>query len=436
MTPSARLSAVVELLDINFEITGRAEQSVATYFRNRRFAGSKDRRWITEQFYQILRRLGEVDWIAEKLKLEITSRTRAIISLMLFEELSADEIGQNYFIGSHAQEAPDPAELNTLSGFSDLDLTQMPLTARANFPAWMLEKLRATYGERTYEIVQAYAVRAPATLRINPLKTARENILSQLQEAGINATATTISPLGIRLEKPQNLIAHPLYKDGLIEVQDEAAQISALLASAGVSEGSTVIDYCAGGGGKTLVLASSLNNTGQLHAMDIDRRRMKDITHRCKRAGITNVQQHVLPQKGEKLDVLDSLRGAADLVYVDAPCSGSGTWRRQPEQKWFLSEAGLQDYVALQGEILNQASDYVKAGGRLVYATCSLFTEENQQQIDKFLFENTDFEQVNVGTIWQVAGLGGTEAAEADLQITPEQFGADGFYTAVLHRKA
>ncbi len=436
MTPSARLSAVVELLDINFEITGRAEQSVATYFRNRRFAGSKDRRWITEQFYQILRRLGEVDWIAEKLKLEITSRTRAIISLMLFEELSADEIGQNYFIGSHAQEAPDPAELYTLSGFSDLDLTQMPLTARANFPAWMLEKLRATYGERTYEIVQAYAVRAPATLRINLLKTARENILYQLQEAGINATATTISPLGIRLEKPQNLIAHPLYKDGLIEVQDEAAQISALLASAGVSEGSTVIDYCAGGGGKTLVLASSLNNTGQLHAMDIDRRRMKDIAHRCKRAGITNVQQHVLPQKGEKLDVLDNLRGAADLVYVDAPCSGSGTWRRQPEQKWFLSEAGLQDYVALQGEILNQASDYVKAGGRLVYATCSLFTEENQQQIDKFLFENTDFEQVNVGTIWQVAGLGGTEVAEADLQITPEQFGADGFYTAVLHRKA
>jgi 16S rRNA (cytosine967-C5)-methyltransferase len=436
MTPSARLSAVVELLDINFEITGRAEQSVATYFRNRRFAGSKDRRWITEQFYQILRRLGEIDWIAEQLKLEVTSRSRAIISLMLFQELSTAEISDSYFIGSHAQAAPEAAELEALSGFGGLELTQMPVAARANFPIWMQEKLQATYGERTHQIVQAYAVRAPATLRINPLTADRDNILSQLKEAGINAEATDISPLGIRLEKPQNLAANALFKDGFIEVQDEAAQISALLASADMAAGSTVVDYCAGGGGKTLVLAASLENNGQLHAMDVDRRRMKDITHRCKRAGITNVQQHVLPQKGETLEILDSLKGAADLVYVDAPCSGSGTWRRQPEQKWFLNEAGLEEYATLQSVILNQACDYVKVGGRLVYATCSLFTEENQQQIDSFLAENTDFERVDIATLWQKAGLGGDAQGQTDLQITPEQFGADGFYTAVLQRKA
>lgn len=433
MTPSARLSAVVELLDINFEITGRAEQSVATYFRNRRFAGSKDRRWITEQFYQILRRLGELDWVLGELDLKATSRSRAVLSLVLFNELSVSDLTEGFFVGTHALSEPDEDEINAYAKAATLDLTAMPTTARANFPLWMLEKLQAAHGDKTAEILQAFAVRAPATLRVNPLKGNRADVLAKLSEEGIEANATKISPLGFTLVKTQNLISHPLFKEGVIEVQDEAAQISALLANA--APGSTVVDYCAGAGGKALVLAASMENSGQLYALDIQQHRMKDIAHRCKRAGLDNVQQHILPAKDEKHEILAKLAGRADLVYVDAPCSGSGTWRRQPEQKWFLDEKRLGDYIKLQREILKQASDYVKPGGRLVYATCSLFAEENQNQIEAFLSKNMDFERVSISDVWSETELGEMPVSNPDLQITPDQFGADGFFTAILRRK-
>ncbi|WP_025898530.1 RsmB/NOP family class I SAM-dependent RNA methyltransferase [Sneathiella glossodoripedis] len=432
MTPSARLSAVVELLDISFNSTGRAEQSVGSYFRARRYAGSKDRRWITEQFFQILRRLGELDFLLEELDLAVNSRNRAILSLMVFNALPLAEIIAGYFTGTHALQEPDDADIAKFTGYSSLDFNREHLLARKNFPQWMLTRLERVYDSKLTSIVKAYADRAPVTLRVNPLKADRDSVLEKLAKQDIPSQPTDISPLGIRLQKPQNLSANALYKEGYLEIQDEAAQISALLA--GAKPDSKVIDYCAGGGGKSLVLAASMENRGKLYAFDINSRRMKDIAERCQRAGIDIVEQYVLSEDKQNQASIEKLLGAADLVYVDAPCTGSGTWRRQPEQKWILTEEQFSDYVTLQRTILADASHYVKVGGQLVYATCSIFAEENAEQIDLFLSEHSNFERTDVSMVWQGAGLQQYPIEGPDLQITPDQFGADGFYSAILRR--
>ncbi len=433
MTPSARLSAVVELLIINFEVNGRAEQAVSTYFKNRRFAGSKDRRWITEQFYLILRRLGELDWIAEQVDLVPTARIRACLSLIVFNDISAAEVAQKHFEGAHALTPPEPSELDAFVKASELDLAKMPETATANFPLWIIEKLGDQYGDRLPDILQSFRNRAPASFRVNLLKTSVDTVMQKLQEEGIGAGAMHCSPNGFSLDTHQNLTGNALYREGAIEVQDEAAQISALLA--GAKPGMQVVDYCAGGGGKTLALGANMGNSGQIYALDIEARRMKDIAERCKRADLHNVQQQVIPEDGQTNDALEKIEGGADIVFVDAPCSGSGTWRRQPEQKWFLTEEKLAEYVKLQAEIIEKAAKFVKPGGRLVYATCSLFAEENANQVDAFLAKNTEYKAIPVDSIWTEAGLQGEPISTPYMQITPNSFGADGFFTAVLQRQ-
>lgn len=434
MTPSARLSAVVELLIINFEVNGRAEQAVSTYFKNRRFAGSKDRRWITEQLYLILRRLGELDWIAEQVDLEPTARTRACLSLLVFNEISASDLAEKHFEGTHAQTLPEPAELEAFAKVSDLDLAQMPETAIANFPLWIIEKLGGQYGDKLPEILQSFRNRAPASFRVNLLKSSIDTVMKTLEEAAIGAGVMHCSPNGFSLDTHQNLTGNALYREGAIEVQDEAAQVSALLA--GAKPGMQVIDYCAGGGGKTLALGAGMDNSGQIYALDIDARRMKDMAERCKRADLHNVQQQVIPEDGQTNEALEKIGDGADIVFVDAPCSGSGTWRRQPEQKWFLTEEKLSEYINLQAEIIEKAAKFVKPGGRLIYATCSLFADENANQVEAFLAKNTEYKVIPVDTLWAEAGLLGEPISTPYLQITPDSFGADGFFTAVLQRQS
>jgi 16S rRNA (cytosine967-C5)-methyltransferase len=425
MTPSARLAAVIELLEELFEKQGRAEQVLASYFKSRRYAGSKDRRWVGDNFYGILRRLGEVDALLDGADQPKTSDLRAVSGLILLGE----ETLAPFFEGPHAAQAPSEEVLDALVKEGGEAAT----AATGNFPEWIFSALQTQYGDKTAEICAAYQESAPITLRVNAQKAVREDILDILTEENIPASVTELSPVGIHLEKRGNLANHKLYREGLIEVQDEAAQIAALLTL--VEPGLQVMDYCAGAGGKTIALGAQMDNQGQIFALDIDKRRMRDLAPRAKRAELHIVQPHSFGEGETPREKLEQALGKMNRVFVDAPCSGSGTWRRQPEQKWWITAERLEELQTLQQQILSDAAEFVADEGLLVYATCSIFGSENEAQIAEFLKNHPTFSVVPVSQIWEEAGLFGTWD-EDYLSLTPNMFGTDGFFCAVLKQNS
>lgn len=433
MTPSARLSSVIELLDTIMGDAGPAEHEVRAYFRARRYAGSKDRRWITEFLYVIFRRLGEIDWILAQLDIEPTGRSRALCAMVFIEKVSPSTLTESYFEGPHAVTTLDELEIEALGKLDGLDLSTMPDHAKENFPEWIANILSDQFGSSAKSVMQAYQGRAPLTLRVNRLKAEHEEVLRLLREDDIDAEATTISPIGITIKGQVNIASHQIMQLGLIEIQDEAAQISSLLTCA--KPGMTVVDYCAGAGGKSLAIAGEMDNTGEIIAFDVNLRRMKDLSARRRRANATILQTHLLSEGDAADENVDRLNGSMDRVFVDVPCSGSGTWRRQPDQKWTFSEEKLENLVALQKSILGKAAELVAPGGRLVYATCSIFDAENANQVTAFLAENPEFSLIPVSKIWSEAGLPGKRNEEF-LKLSPDEFGSDGFFTAILCRTA
>ncbi|MBE7636980.1 RsmB/NOP family class I SAM-dependent RNA methyltransferase [Sneathiella sp. P13V-1] len=419
MTPSARLAALVELFDQWQGAREPAEIIVTAYFRNRRYAGSKDRRWISNLFYKSLRNMGQIVDFIEKNNPVTTSEKRAVAALLKLEDISVEDLKGIYLEGPHAITFDD-GDLDALAA------GELPFDPELNFQSWISEKLKTQYQDHFPKVAAAYQEGAPTTFRVNRLKANREQVLAALKEEGFDARATEISPDGIILSGRANLNAHPLMRDGHIEPQDEAAQISAILTD--VKPGQSVMDYCAGGGGKTLALGALMENEGRLLALDVDGRRMQDIEPRAARAGLGIVKMdrvQGLPETPSEQDLFD-------CVYVDAPCSGSGTWRRQPDQKWRLTEERFKDLINIQKSILEKAHKFVKPGGKLVYATCSILEEENQKQISAFLKTQSDFK---VATIKGAEmGLPASACNGGMLTLTPDAIGADGFFTAILQK--
>lgn len=433
MTPAARLAAAAELLEMIGAATTPAEQHIGTYFRNRRYAGSKDRRWVTEFVYRALRRQGELDWVAVETGLEQTPRIRSFLSLILFEDISPEDLPASWFGGPHGLSELTAEETAALAKTSTLDLSTMPVEAAGNFPAWLTEKITAQYGDQAIEIMRAYGSRAPVTLRVNVQKGARSDIQYFLKNEGIDVTPTALSPDGLIIEGRLNLSRHPLLENGRIELQDEAAQVASRLADA--RPGMTIVDYCAGGGGKSLAMAATMDYAGKIYAFDTNARRMRDIAARAKRAGVTLIEPLAIAGDDSDDEIFASLVGHMDRVFVDAPCSGAGTWRRQPDQKWKLTEERLAELTALQSEILERAAPLVASGGRLIYATCSILAEENATQIDAFLSSHPEFTLLPVSEIWETVGLDGSWAGKT-FAVTPTEGGSDGFFTAVLEKGA
>jgi len=433
MTPSARLSSVIELLDKIMSEAGPAEHEVRAYFRARRYAGSKDRRWITEFLYVIFRRMGEIDWIVEQLALEPSNRSRALCAMIVVETVSVEQLQEGYFEGPHAGPVLEEAEIEALGKLDALDLSAMPDHAKENFPEWITSILSAQFGSKAPAVMQSYQGRAPLTLRVNSLKGEREEVLRILSEDDIEAEPTALSPHGIILKGQVNIASHQVMQLGLVEIQDEAAQISSLLTCA--TAGMQVVDYCAGSGGKSLAIAAEMDNSGEIYAFDVSLRRMKDLSARRRRAGAVIIQANVISDENPLEEAVDRLKGQMDRVFVDVPCSGSGTWRRQPDQKWTFSEEKLDNLVTLQKSILKKAAKLVAPGGRLVYATCSIFDAENSDQISTFLKGNPEFSLIPVSKVWEDAGLQGNRSEEM-LKLSPDEFGTDGFFTAILCRSA
>lgn len=433
MTPAARLTAAEELLSAIGAAPTPAEQHVGSYFRNRRYAGSKDRRWVTEFVYRALRRQGELDGAALEVGLEPIPRSRCLLSLILFENIAPDALGAGWFGGPHGLGELTEAEAAALTKAAEIDLSSLPLAARGNFPDWLADKLTAQYGARAAEIMAAYGERAPVTLRVNAQKGSRSDIRYFLKNEGVEVTPTPLSPDGLNIAGRLNLSRHPLLENGRIELQDEAAQISARLADA--RPGMTIVDFCAGGGGKSLAMAAGMDYAGKIHAFDTDEKRMRDIGTRARRAGVGLIEPLAISGDDTDNEIFAPLLRQCDRVFVDAPCSGSGTWRRQPDMKWKLTEERLAELTVLQADILARAAPLVAPGGRLIYATCSILAEENAAQVDAFLLSHPGFTLVPVSAIWEAVGLDGRYDGDC-LALTPADHGTDGFFTAVLERRA
>ena len=435
MTPGARLSAVIELLDEIARQDKPADLVAGYYLKARRYIGAKDRRYISGRAWGVLRRKARLDWWLAREGSMINGRTRVLADLVLSDHKTPTEVSEMFASDRHSPTAllpQDHALLQALKG-RDLFHHEMPAWVKGEYPEWLEPHLTASLGDRMTAEMAAMRDEAPVDLRINTLKTNRDGALAALAHEGLlNAEPTRLSPIGLRFPARIALTAQQAFKDGLVEVQDEGSQLLALLTDA--KPGMAVVDFCAGAGGKTLALAATMENKGRLIACDVNERRAEKATLRLRRAGVHNVTRRILESETDKW--VKRQAGSFDRVLVDAPCSGSGTWRRNPDSKWRLSEQGLTELAALQGRILASAARLVRPGGRLVYATCSLLTEEDEAQVTAFLAAHPDFRLIPLAEAWEQT-IGGTCPIEGEmLRLAPAKDGTDGFFAAVMERAA
>lgn len=429
MTPAARLAAAIEIL-ARIEAERRpAADAMAEWGRSHRFAGSKDRAAISALLYDALRRRTSAGWIMG----DPSARGVLLGSLREARGLDVDAIAALCTGETHAPPPLSDAERQRLR---DATTADAPAPIAGDFPEWLAPALQATFGERLIAEMQALATRAPVDLRVNTLKMTRDKVLADL--AHLNPAPTPLSPAGLRIAigpdgRAPALHAERAFIKGQFEVQDEASQLATLLT--GAREGEQVLDICAGAGGKTLALAAQMRGRGQIYAFDADIRRLAPIYERLERAEARNVQ--VRSPKGAA-DPLADLAGRCDIVVVDAPCTGTGTWRRNPDAKWRIRPGALEQRVKEQDAVLARAQPCVKAGGRLAYLTCSLLIEENEDRIAAFLVTNPDFQPEPVEALCKAAGLPALTAHASKhgpgLRLSPATTGTDGFYICVLRR--
>ncbi|MBI3451377.1 MAG: RsmB/NOP family class I SAM-dependent RNA methyltransferase [Rhodospirillales bacterium] len=440
MTPGARVQAAIEILDAIAAAAAPADQVAGGYFRGRRFIGAKDRAAIAALVYGVLRRRAQLDWWSARQRTGASrglynpdGRQRILAHLAIVDGWPVDEINRA-FDGDRFRPRPlSPAERETIKALAgrSLDHPEQSPAVRHNFPAWLEPALWARFGGDFAAEMTALAAEAPLDLRANALMGAREEAARLLAMGGLEATPTPLSPWGLRLEGRAPLSTQDAFKSGLIEVQDEGSQLAALFVD--VRPGMRVCDFCAGAGGKSLAIAARMENKGHVVACDTSRRRLKGATKRLRRAGAFNVQQRALTSESDPW--VKRHRASFDRVLVDAPCTGTGTWRRNPDAKWTLKPEDLAELADKQRRILDSAARLVKPGGRLVYVTCSLLAEENERQVEAILDRDRDFSLVPASQVWASA-IGGTcPSPDPYLRLSPARHGTDGFFVAVLTRK-
>ncbi|MBS0524105.1 MAG: RsmB/NOP family class I SAM-dependent RNA methyltransferase [Proteobacteria bacterium] len=430
MTPGARVAATMELLD---EIVGRsnrpADLVANAFFRARRYIGGGDRRAVSERVWGILRRWGQLYWWLDRTRHPERS-PRAIVEadLMLHDGLRLADL-EAMFDGGRYRPAPlDDAErraLRQMEGHS-LPHPEQPDWVRLNVQEWVAPHLREAYGEAWGREIAALEAPPPVDLRVNRLKATPEQARRALHGEGIDTEPMRFAPDGLRLKRRLSVVAGKAFQDGLVEIQDEGSQLVAALV--GARPGMQVADYCAGAGGKTLAIAAGMNNKGRVVAMDVLETRLDRSAQRLRRAGVHNVERRSIADNAKWLK---RQKGAFDRVLVDAPCTGTGTWRRNPDGRWTLAPEDLEELVPKQAGILDQAARLVRPGGRLVYATCSVLPAENERQIEAFVARHPEF------TVTPIAetGLPPELAAGPYLRLSPLKHGTDGFFAAVLTRR-
>lgn len=431
MTPAARISAAIEVLG-DIEARRRpAADALKDWGLSHRFAGSKDRAAIASLVYDSLRRKASAAWIMG----EGAPRALVLGMLRLQRDLPVEAIAD---LCSGDRFAPEPLSGEERQRLEAADLSKAPPHVAGDFPDWIEPSLQRMFGDDLVPEMQALTARAPLDLRVNTLKvSSREEAHDALPHLG--AIETPLSPLGLRILPSEDgrgpaVQSEPEFLKGWIEIQDEGSQLVALLS--GVKPGEQVVDLCAGGGGKTLALAAMMENQGQIYATDADVRRLAPIHDRLARAGIRNVQVRT-PRA--KADAVTDLDGRIDCVLVDAPCTGVGTWRRNPDAKWRLRPGSLEVRLKEQAEVLDRAAALVKPGGRIVYITCSILPEENDDALAAFMERHPGFAALSSDQV--IAGPGIPPLNEMvrptshGFQLTPLKTGTDGFFISVLRKQ-
>jgi 16S rRNA (cytosine967-C5)-methyltransferase len=380
----AAIELLDEIIEAAFHAGPAADTIIALYFKTRRYAGSKDRRAVRQLVYAAIRRCGE----------RPQSGRAALLGLAqddpeLLEHFSGPPHGPAALEAGEAAAPASPA------------------------PRWMDGRFDPLLDQGEF---QALLERAPLDLRVNTLKASVEGVRQELGDA----VPTPLSPVGLRLPDGTGIDRHRLWNEGAIEVQDEGSQLLSLSCKA--MPGMTVVDLCAGAGGKTLALAADMADAGRIVASDTDRGRLSRMAPRLHRAGISIVEPRLL-NPGSELAALEDLQGGADLVLVDAPCSGTGTWRRNPETRWRLTPDRLSRLVRLQSELLDIAAELVRPGGALVYAVCSLLADEGRAQAEAFGTRRSSF-------VSQAPDIAGGRRSGPGHLLTPGHDGTDGFFVA------
>ena len=438
MTPGARVAATIELLDEIVSHSERPADLVANaYFRARRFIGGGDRRAVSDRVWSILRRYGQLAWWLERTR-HPDRGGRAIVAadLMLVEGLDMPGLEAMFDGGTYRPSRLDEAEyraLRQMEGHS-LPHPEQPDWVRLNIQEWVAPHFREAYGEGWGREVAALDTPPPVDLRVNRLKATVEEAREALARDGIETEPMRYAPDGLRLRRRLSVVKGEAFQNGLVEIQDEGSQLVAALVDA--QPGMQIADYCAGAGGKTLAMAARMNNKGRVVAMDVYESRLDRSAQRLRRAGAHNVERRAIDADNRKW--LKRQAGAFDRVLVDAPCTGTGTWRRNPDGRWTLQPKDLEELLPKQSAILDAASKLVKPGGGLIYATCSVLPAENEKQIAAFLERNDRFEVVPVGALWRDV-LSTEPPPEVEngpyLRLSPLKHGTDGFFAAALVRK-
>jgi 16S rRNA (cytosine967-C5)-methyltransferase len=431
MTPSARLAAAIEVFAAIEKERRPAADALKAWGITHRFAGSGDRAAIAGLMYDALRRRASSAFIMG------ADTPRAILLGMLKRErgLDADVIAKLADGSQYGPEALSDGERARLDGAT---IDGAPPHIAGDYPEWLDAYLAKTFGDDRAEEGAALSSRAPLDLRINTLKAAREKATGML--ADLAPEPARWSPWGLRITlkadaKSPPVHAEPAFIKGMVEVQDEGSQLAALLS--GAKPGEQVVDLCAGAGGKTLALAAMMENKGQIYAHDDDKRRLAPIHERLARSGARNVQVRNPKSVG---DPLADLAGRIDMVLIDAPCTGTGAWRRNPDAKWRMRPGALEQRAKEQVETLDRAVPLLKAGGRIAYVTCSVLDEENGAQVRQFLARHSDFAIVPPADVMAALGenavIFGKAARLTDegLLMTPRTTGTDGFFVSVLKR--
>ena len=438
MTPGARIQAAIELIDQIFtawqsEKRIPADKLLESYFKGHRYIGSKDRGAIAELVYWTLRHKGNIEWWLQEIEFPyVTGRSVVFTAVLLRGECDGRTLQSITQDSRFSPKSLSQSEVQLGEKLAGKSIThpKMPLHTKLNYPQWMTPLLEQAFGEELEEALEAMAEQAPTDLRVNTLKATREQLVDAMGKEGFQVEATPTSPIGVRMKKRAPVFTSECFKKGWFEVQDEGSQMVALLTDA--QPGHKVIDFCAGAGGKTLAIAASMDNKGRILAWDTSEKRLSQIKDRLRRCGAQNVQTHVLESENDAF--VKRHKFTADRVLVDVPCSGTGTWRRNPDLKWRFTPQDLSEVLAVQERILDSAARLVKPGGRLIYATCSVLKSENDEQVAKFLTKRNDFRVVCAQKIWSKTATDSGSDPVSYLSVTPHKDGVDGFFAAVLER--
>lgn len=425
MKPSARIQASIELLQVIANPRVPMDACIGDYMRNRRYIGSKDRHEIVTRVCNIVRHYARLGWWVERSGLEDTPRTSVLLWLALGEGLKVRRIRDLCDASQHAPLEVTEQERRALEVIEgqDIEHADMPLFVRTECPENIAPKLQDFFGSALEEEMRAMQVPAALDLRVNVFLKSRDEVQKSLKQDGVETQETPYSPWGLRCENKTFISKTKAFNKGWIEIQDEGSQMIAALCEA--KPGMQVLDYCAGGGGKTLALAAAMMRKGRIVAMDTDAARLEKGKARFKKAWVSDIIE-VRPLSDEKhRKWLKRQKESFDVVLLDVPCSGTGTWRRNPDMRWNTYGPSLDELKTVQADILEKTFAVVKPGGRLVYATCSLLREENEDQVEAFLANHPEFEVKPVDP-----ALGNPY-----LRLTPHRHNTDGFFAAVLAKK-